>query len=139
MILCSEIKVRGYHLDAYGHINNNRYLELFEEARWALFERHVDIGGFARRNLAFNVVNANINYRSPAVMGDVLEIYVALKKVGSKSATLYQEARKKGSGIIVADADVTFVLAHMGTGKAVVLDDEFLALLDKFRSEHSAS
>lgn len=134
MILCAEIKVRGYHLDIYGHINNSRYLELFEEARWALFERHVKIEDFSRRHLAFNVVNANINYRAPATMGDVLEFYAELKKVGNRSATLYQEARIKGSSGIVADADVTFVLTDMRTAKAVPLDSDFLALLDKFRS-----
>jgi len=32
----TEIKVRGYHMDFYGHINNARYLELLEEGRWSL-------------------------------------------------------------------------------------------------------
>ena len=34
----TPIKVRGYHLDLYGHVNNARYLEFLEEARWAYFE-----------------------------------------------------------------------------------------------------
>ena len=33
-----EIKVRGYHLDIYAHVNNARYVEFLEEARWALFD-----------------------------------------------------------------------------------------------------
>lgn len=29
----TQIKVRGYHLDVYQHVNNARYLEFLEEAR----------------------------------------------------------------------------------------------------------
>lgn len=28
----TQIKVRGYHLDVYQHVNNARYLEFLEEA-----------------------------------------------------------------------------------------------------------
>ena len=30
----TKIVIRGYHLDAYRHVNNARYLEFLEEARW---------------------------------------------------------------------------------------------------------
>ncbi len=33
----TTIRIRGYHLDGYGHVNNARYLEFLEEARWAYF------------------------------------------------------------------------------------------------------
>ncbi|BBI61564.1 hypothetical protein HSBAA_28700 [Vreelandella sulfidaeris] len=29
-----QLRVRGYHLDGYGHVNNARYLEFMEEGRW---------------------------------------------------------------------------------------------------------
>jgi len=29
-----QIKVRNYHLDRFGHVNNARYLEFLEEGRW---------------------------------------------------------------------------------------------------------
>lgn len=32
------LKVRGYHVDVFGHVNHARYLEFLEEARWAFFE-----------------------------------------------------------------------------------------------------
>lgn len=28
----TQIHVRGYHLDGYGHVNNARYLEFLEES-----------------------------------------------------------------------------------------------------------
>ncbi len=35
----TQIKVRGYHLDVYQHVNNARYLEFLEEARWDGLEK----------------------------------------------------------------------------------------------------
>jgi thioesterase-3 len=35
--------VRGYHLDLFGHVNNARYLEFLEEARWDWFEQRTDL------------------------------------------------------------------------------------------------
>ncbi len=31
-----NIRVRGYHVDLFRHVNNARYLELLEEGRWAI-------------------------------------------------------------------------------------------------------
>ena len=55
----TEIKVRGYHLDLYGHVNNARYLEFLEEARWAFAETNLDFDEWQRRGIAFSVVNIN--------------------------------------------------------------------------------
>ncbi|MEY3443375.1 MAG: hypothetical protein RLZZ519_1656, partial [Bacteroidota bacterium] len=75
----TEIKVRGYHADLYGHVNNARYLELLEEARWNHFENSVDSEEFKRNGWAFVLVNININYRKPALPGDVLYIHTSYK------------------------------------------------------------
>lgn len=63
------IKVRGYHLDVYQHVNNARYLEFLEEARWEWLENEAGFRWMTENNIAFIVVNININYRSPAVLG----------------------------------------------------------------------
>lgn len=34
------VLIREQHLDTLGHVNNARYLDLFEEARWDLITRH---------------------------------------------------------------------------------------------------
>lgn len=59
----TQIKVRGYHLDVYQHVNNARYLEFLEEARWDGLENSDSFQWMTARNIAFVVVNININYR----------------------------------------------------------------------------
>lgn len=122
------IKVRGYHLDFYGHINNARYLELLEEARWQWLEGKADLGALQGQGLGFSVVNININYRRPAVLGDILEIETELVVLGNKSGTMRQVVRLQDAGPVVADAEVKFVLVSDVTGRAVPLTGELRGL-----------
>jgi thioesterase-3 len=131
MIRCGEIKVRGFHIDIFSHVNNARYLEFMEEARWVVIDKYIDIKRMQTKGIIFVVVNININYRRPASMGDILELYLGLAKIGGKSAVFHQEIRLKGTDTVVADAQVTFVFADKITGKAVKIDDEIKRLIGK--------
>jgi len=133
MIRCGEIKVRGFHIDIFSHVNNARYLEFMEEARWVVIDKYIDLKRMQAKGIIFVVVNININYRSPASVGDILELYLNLTKISGKSAVFYQENRLKGTDTVVADAQVTFVFADKNTGKAVKIDDEIKRLIAKIK------
>jgi thioesterase III len=133
MIRCGEIIVRGFHIDVFSHVNNARYLEFMEEARWVIIGKYIDLKRMQAKGIIFVVVNININYRRPASMGDILELYLGLAKIGGKSAIFYQEIRLKGTDTVVADAQVTFVFADKITGKAVKIDDEIKRLIEKLK------
>ncbi len=135
----SEIKVRGYHLDLYGHVNNARYLEFLEEARWSFFEDRGDLEWFVSRGLGFSVVNININYRRPAKMGEVLAIASSVARIGNRSGTVHQEVRLQGSGAPVADADVTFAVVDARTGRAVPLEGELREVFERAMAGAGAS
>lgn len=117
-----EIKVRGYHLDVFGHVNNARYLEFLEEGRWALFDGKVKLDDLARDGFMFTVVNININYLKSAFLHDWLQVETRLAKFGNRSATLRQTVKNKASGETIADADVTFVMLAIREQKAAVLE-----------------
>ena len=120
----SEIKVRGYHLDVFGHVNNARYLEFLEEARWAIFDDKLDLEDLGRDGFIFTVVNININYRSSALIHDVLRIETDLASMGSRSAVIRQHVKNRKNGKTVVDADVTFVMLDATSGKAASLEGE---------------
>lgn len=119
----TTIRVRGYHLDFYGHVNNARYLELLEEARWSLLEAGRGLQYWHDRGLGFVVAAITINYRRPARFGDDLEIRSHASHTGGKSAVIHQEFVNAATGKRVADADVTFVIVDLKTGKPVALDE----------------
>jgi len=132
MISTTEIRVRGYHLDVYGHVNNARYLEFLEEARWDLFEKNFDLTAWQSKGLAFFVVNITINYRCPVAMGQLLEIRTHLEHLGNKSGVLSQDVFLKKENALVADAKITFVLADSRTGRALPLEGELREMLEPF-------
>ncbi|QNL20474.1 acyl-CoA thioesterase [Hyphobacterium sp. CCMP332] len=120
----TKAKVRGYHLDLYGHVNNARYLEFLEEGRWSFYEKRVDRDQIHSRGLGLVVVNNNINYRYPARLHDVLEIHTDVERIGEKSITFKQKIFLDGTQTLVIDATVVFVILDMKSGKAIPIDDE---------------
>ncbi|OWY40818.1 thioesterase [Xenophilus sp. AP218F] len=135
MLHTTKIKVRGYHLDLFGHVNNARYLEFLEEARWSLFEERGDLAWFLQSGLALAVVNINIDYRLPALMGDQLAIETGIKSIGNRSAVIHQRVLKEGSDKVIAEADVTFVIFDAKSNKAVPLEGRLKELLDGMSAE----
>ena len=125
-----EIKVRGYHLDFYGHVNNARYLEFLEEGRWQWIERKADLAAMMKQGMGYSVVNININYRRPALLGEVIEVDTALKSLGKRSGVVHQVVRISGTETVVADADVTFVIVSMETGKALPMEGELRQMFE---------
>ncbi len=83
-----KLTVRNYHLDGYGHVNNARYLEFFEEARWAFFEERGLLHELA--GLILIVARIDIRYSRPAVEGDVLQFSCRLKTPGTRRIVLTQ-------------------------------------------------
>lgn len=125
----TTIKVRGYHLDLYSHVNNARYLEFLEEARWTFFEERADLPAFLASGIALIVVNINIDYRHPATMNDELAIDTTVKSVGNRSAVIHQCVKLAASDKIVAEADVTFVAFDGKQNKAVPIEGKMRELL----------
>ena len=60
MIFTTIIKIRGYHLDAYGHVNNARWVELLEEARWQWLDEDIDLASWDAKGQGIAVVNLMI-------------------------------------------------------------------------------
>ncbi len=90
--LSARLKVRSYELDGYGHVNNATYLQYLEYARGEYMKQ---MGIIFRHDMPdmirFFVVNANLNFKSPATIDDDLEIIGTVKKIGNTSFTLKQD------------------------------------------------
>ena len=130
---CFEIRIRGFHTDLYGHVNNARYLEFLESGRWQLFEESEDFDRLINGQESFVVVAISINYRRALVLNELAQVYTRLKSIGERSAVLYQEVRESKSGAVCADAEVTFVISD--GEKAISLVGEWRELLQSLPSD----
>ena len=127
----TQIKVRGFHLDVYQHVNNARYLEFLEEARWTLLENQGSLAFFENSHYTLAVVNINIDYRRAAYMGEVLRITTTMKTIGNRSCVMRQLITLKGTDTVVADASVAFVVVDTRTEKAAALEGELRTVIER--------
>ncbi len=131
------IKVRGYHEDRFGHVNNARYLEFLEDARWAhLEERGMDIGFFKAHGIFPVVVRLSIVYRRPASAGDVLVVTTEVASAGRRKIVIEQQARFAGSDEVSVEAEVTAVFLDETTGRPVPMSAEILRAWPEFGDAH---
>jgi len=119
----TTITVHGFHLDGYGHVNNARYLEFLEAARWEQLAAHQDPQWWHEQGYAFVIANIDISFRRPANQGDHLVVSVGMGELGTTSARLHQEVRQT-SGELVADAALVFVILDTHSGESVPIEGE---------------
>lgn len=125
----TEIVVRSFHLDMYLHVNNARYLEFLEEARWNYYAKLYENEWIKQEKIAFIIHNLNITYRSPAVVGDTIVIHTSLKELGNVKLTVYQKLVQKSNGKVIAEADVSFVAVDMKKNRPIGLKGKVRELL----------
>ena len=124
-----NIRVRNYHLDGYGHVNNARYLEFLEEARWAFFEEHgllSEIDG-----LMLVVVRTDISYRRAAIDGDILRFEGRLKELTSRHIILTQNIVLP-SGKNAVEAESTLMVVSAESGRSISIPEPLFTLLKQY-------
>ena len=125
--MTTQIKVRGYHEDRFGHVNNARYLEFLEDARWEhLEERGLTADFFKAQGIFPVVVRISISYRRPASCGDVLDISVKVQSASRRKVVIAQQARFASSGDVCVEAEVTVMFLDERAGRPVPLSEELL-------------
>ncbi|ANQ47770.1 acyl-CoA thioesterase [Flammeovirga sp. MY04] len=127
----TNIKVRSYHIDSYQHVNNMRYMEFLEEARWTHFEGNKTLETVAKSGVGFVIANYNIDYLYPASMDQTLEIKTSLAKMGKKSVVFKQEIFIKENQKQALSANVTLVSFDIKTQLPAEITEEMRAEIIK--------
>jgi acyl-CoA thioester hydrolase len=70
----STIRVRGYELDSYGHVNNAVYLQYYEQARWEMMKELGFLDKLKDTGLSVVVVESLVRYMREACMFDELVV-----------------------------------------------------------------
>ena len=70
----TELSVRGYELDSYGHVNNAVYLQYFEQARWEIIKKMKILDYLNIHELLLVVAEIRIRYMRETNLFDELII-----------------------------------------------------------------
>ncbi|MDJ0783276.1 MAG: thioesterase family protein [Desulfosarcinaceae bacterium] len=135
MTSTTDITIRNFHIDHFGHVNHARYVELLEEARWRYLEENGLLRPLHRRGALHVVVGLDISYRHAAVIGDVLRFTTSVSRCLTHRFTVEQSAVVTASGILALRATVTNVFVDR-SGRPRPVD---AALLDAWPDLKSAA
>ena len=131
MIHETIFKIRTFHTDAFGHVNNSKYLELLEEARWQFAEHIGLIPLLTEYNLGFIIIDLNMRFRVPVFEGETIQVFTSLIALGSASGDVKQTVHKQGDKQIALKAQYHFILIDRKTGRSVPIESEIRDLLLK--------
>jgi acyl-CoA thioester hydrolase len=113
--------VRFSDLDGFGHVNNAVYSTYLEQARLAWFERAGAGEPMPLRDVI--LARTEIDFRSPVVFGEDLEIGVRPSRLGTKSFELEYELH--AGGRVVAEAKSVLVGYDYDREQSVPIPDRW--------------
>lgn len=105
----TEVTLRNYHVDHFGHVNHARYVEFLEEARWRYLESNELLMPLHELGSLHVVAELRVRYIEGARMGEQLRIETELTGRSNSSFTVGQTISSAANGAMIAKADVTNV------------------------------
>ena len=124
-----EVRIYYEDTDCGGVVYYANYLKYFERARTDYLERHgFSVAKLAKEGTVFMVVRAELEYKSPARLGDRLLVETALSEQGKASFVFSHVITEKTSWRIVVEGSATLV-ATTPEGKIKRIDPEMLKRL----------
>jgi len=125
-----EVTVRSYELDALRHTNNAVYLNWMEQARLYVFERlGFGVTALIEGRTLYNIVRAEIDFRSPTFFGDRVVIGTELESLGTSSLKLRHPMTRADDGSVVCSTRE--VVVWLGPdGRPMPVPDDVRAALE---------
>lgn len=123
-----RLTVGNFHLDGYGHVNNARYLEFLEAARWHFFRQQNLLDGLRQARLV--VAQIDIRYRRAAALDEELVIDTRIESVQSRQIRAAQEIRFAEGGAVCAAAQVV-LMPTVADGRIFRLPETLFTALNR--------
>lgn len=125
----AEFKIRTFHTDAFGHVNNARYLELLEEARWQYAESIGLVDMLKKSHLGFIIMDLKIRFRAPVIEGDAIVVATKLVTLGSASGEVVQNVSKTGASSVATRCISHFILIDRSDNRSIPIEGAVRELL----------
>jgi acyl-CoA thioester hydrolase len=123
-----EIHPRFRDTDAMGHLNNAVYVTYLEVARqvyWGRFDQDADYS-----RVPFILAHVTIDFRSEALVSEVLEIGIRCEWIGGKSFAFVYEIREKETRRLVVEATSVQVCYDYAAKRSIPMPEDVRARLE---------
>jgi acyl-CoA thioester hydrolase len=126
-----RVEIRFSDCDAMQHVNNAVYFTYAEQARVAFWRTLV--GGHRLEDINFIIARAECDYRSPATVGDLLEVRLRVSGLGRSSFTFEYAMVDAGGGRVFATARTVQVMYDYERRAPMPLPSALRARLEAYR------
>ena len=132
----TSVRVRWMECDAQGIVFNGAYLGYLEVAQAEYFRNL----GFSIYRIAQNgyfdsaVVKADLEFKAPARVDDILELHARVERIGNTSLTLLVEIYPQGDDRHLTSIEAVYVGFHADTGATRRVPDAIRSLVDQFEA-----
>ncbi len=117
-------------MDGMGHVNNAVFLTYFEEARMAYWMQVMGKPDLSGMNMI--LARAEVDFRSPLIAPETIEVGVGCTKIGRTSFVLEEDMHEVKSGRLVAEARKVLVHYDYVALRAVPVTEEMRARMLAF-------
>ena len=125
-----DIQIRFGDYDTFGHINNNSYMTYLDLGKSEFLCRLMG-KRCTPSDLSAAIVNINVDFLAPTVVGEPLCVQTAVIHLGEKSFTLYQRLLNPSTGQIKVQATSVLAGFNIATQSAATLRQD---LVENLRS-----
>jgi acyl-CoA thioester hydrolase len=115
-----EMTIKEFHLDTFGHVNNAKYLEIFEEARWELITKN----GYGLKEVMSKkqgpvILEVNLKFRKELKNREKIKVLTHMSKHEGKIGYIEQKiVNEKGEDAAIA----VFTYAFFDLKKRKIID-----------------
>lgn len=128
------IPVRFSDLDCMGHVNNAVYFSYMEQARIEFCAQFPEIDFRNPKNrIGKGLILASIScdFKRPVELGEIIEVDIAVCRVGNSSFDTTYELRLANTTTLVANGKSVQVYYDYAIGKSLPLPQTLRAILEK--------
>ena len=124
-----EIPVAWGDMDAFGHVNNVKYMRYFESARVKYFDELM-VGEGTKSPIQPVLASITANFKFPVVYPDTITVKMGVGKIGNTSLQMECEMYNQ-AGKLVLDGYCTIVMFNFKTGQPAAVPEEIRAFIEK--------
>lgn len=122
----SEIPVRPDDIDMFQHVHNSRYLDYIQAARYDQMINcyKMSMEEFMIMGFGFVVKRAELNFKRPLIMGDVMLISTQVRQFDGSDIIIDFEILNKKKEKVSCDGVMLYTMINLKTGRSEKIPEE---------------